>query len=120
MRIDSALSTSAKFGTRAQPSLFFPLGFQPSRAVANGAVTIPLPGPPGLDRPLPAGLTPRRADAVTVASAAGPGRELPATGTYRGPGNAVVHGTSADPGRTVPRDGEEEPVQTDPAELSVP
>jgi hypothetical protein len=39
MRIDSALSTSAKFGTRAQPGLFFPLGFQPSRVVANEAVT---------------------------------------------------------------------------------
>ena len=39
MRIDSALSTSAKFGTSDQPSLFLALGFQPSRAVANGAVT---------------------------------------------------------------------------------
>jgi hypothetical protein len=33
------LSTSAEFGTSDQPSLFFALGFQPSRERANGAVT---------------------------------------------------------------------------------
>jgi hypothetical protein len=39
IRIDSALSTSAKLGTKGQPSLFLPLGFQPSRSDANAAVT---------------------------------------------------------------------------------
>src|SRR6266851_2906337 len=84
MRIDSALSTSAKFGTRAQPSLFFPLGFQPSNAVANDAVTFPLPA--GIH---PAGIR-TTGSALTVASGTGPGRELPVTGTYRGPGHGSV------------------------------
>src|ERR1022692_396084 len=38
IRIDSALSTSAKFGTNGQPILFCLLGFHPSKEVANGAV----------------------------------------------------------------------------------
>src|SRR5690242_14036554 len=37
--MDSALSTSAKLGTSDQPSLFLLLGFHPSRARTNGAVT---------------------------------------------------------------------------------
>src|ERR1043165_6991796 len=38
IRIDSGLSTSAKFGTSGQRSLFFVLAFQPSRKRENGAV----------------------------------------------------------------------------------
>jgi hypothetical protein len=38
IRIDSALSTSAKFGTIGQSSSFFVLGRKPIREVANGAV----------------------------------------------------------------------------------
>src|SRR5689334_19349908 len=48
MRTDSILSTSAKFGTSAQPSLFgLALGFQPSKSVAKDAVTFPTPAQPG-------------------------------------------------------------------------
>src|SRR5690242_18578026 len=38
IRIDSGLSTSAKFGTSGQRSLFLVLAFQPSKDRANGAV----------------------------------------------------------------------------------
>src|SRR5258708_23615287 len=41
--MDSALSTSAKFGTSGQSSLFLVLDFQPSSSVANGAVIPRLP-----------------------------------------------------------------------------
>src|SRR6185437_7437573 len=48
MRTDSILSTSAKFGTSAQPSLFcLALGFQPSKSVAKDAVTFPTPAQSG-------------------------------------------------------------------------
>jgi hypothetical protein len=46
--MDYALSTSAKFGTIGQSSLFFVLGRQPIRELANGAV---MAAPPFLHGP---------------------------------------------------------------------